>query len=436
MKKMKKLLALALAGAMALSMFSGCAKTPGEEPTGQEPPAPSITAEDVDLSVLTEPVEFVCGLAPDTVVARVDGHDVTADMLMYWFNYAATYTLQQYYYMGQTEVDWGADIGDGTTIADTVLGSALELAAYYTLMSAKAEGEYGLTPDEAELEQLRTEIASVEDYFGDETKAEHYLWMSMTTAGQYEKLVASSSLETQLQEKLFGEGGEREPTDAEILAYAADELGYYGAKHILLVTVDMEAPTYNEDGSLKGFESLGEDVVAKQKALADDLKAQLDKASDPVALFDSLMNEYSEDTGLAAYPDGYTAYKGQMVEEFESTALSLKEGEISGVVESLYGYHIIMRTPLDPEEYRADYVSAQVDALGREWLEASPVEQDDAFQSINAHEAVERMFAMQEALYNELYPEQAENAETDGETETAEGTETAGGENQTENIQG
>ena len=90
MKKMKKLLALALACAMSLSMLSGCGKqepTPEPEP---EVPAPSITAEDVDLSVLTEPVEFVCGLAPETVVGKVDGHDVTADMLMYWFNYAAT----------------------------------------------------------------------------------------------------------------------------------------------------------------------------------------------------------------------------------------------------------------------------------------------------------------------------------------------------------
>ena len=426
MNKMKKILALALACAMSLSMLSGCSGSkPEEEPTPapeqeQETYVPSFTVEDVDLSVLTEPVEFVSGLAPETVVAKVGGYDITADMLMYWFNYAATYTMQQYYYMGQTEVNWGADIGDGTTIADTVLGSALELAAYYTLLPNKAQDEYGLTVDEAELEKLREEIDSVKTYFGDDTKAEHYLWMSMTDSKQYEKLVESSSLETQLQEKLFGEGGEREPTDAEILAYAGDELGYYGAKHILLVTVDMEAPVYNEDGSLKGFESLGEDVVAKQRALADDLKAKLDKASDPVDLFDSLMNEYSEDTGLAAYPNGYTAYKGQMVEEFENTALSLKEGEISGVVESLYGYHIIMRTPLDPEEYRADYVATQVDALGREWLEANPIEQGDSYKTINAREAVERMFAMQEALYNELYPEQAENAEgaesTEGET--------------------
>lgn len=429
MNKMKKLLALALACAMALSMLAGCSSK--EEPASESgtevestPYVPSITYEEVDLSTLTEPVEFVTGMAPDTVVGTVGGYDITVDSLLYWFNYAATYTLQQYYYLGMSDVDWRADIGTGMSIAETVLGSALELASYYALLPGKAAQEYGLTPDQAELDQLNKELQSVLEYFeGDETKAAHYLWMSMTDAEQHADMVATASLENQLQEVLFGKGGQREATDAELIAYATDELGYYGAKHILLVTVDMDAPTYNEDGSLKGFEPLDDATVASQKALIEDLKAQLDAAADPVALFDTLMMEYSEDTGLSSYPDGYVAYQGQMVEEFETAALALNVGEISDVVESLYGYHIIMRTPLDPEEYRADYVAIQMDDLGREWLEANTVQSNEAFASIDADEALDRMFAMQEAIYYELYPEQAAAAEG---AETAEGTETQG----------
>ena len=417
MNKMKKLLALALACAMALSMLAGCSSK--EEPASESgtevestPYVPSITYEEVDLSTLTEPVEFVAGMAPDTVVGTVGGYDITVDSLLYWFNYAATYTLQQYYYLGMSDVDWRADIGTVMSIAETVLGSALELASYYALLPGKAAQEYGLTPDQAELDQLNKELQSVLEYFeGDETKAAHYLWMSMTDAEQHANMVATASLENQLQEVLFGKGGQREATDAELIAYATDELGYYGAKHILLVTVDMDAPTYNEDGSLKGFEPLDDATVASQKALIEDLKAQLDAAADPVALFDTLMMEYSEDTGLSSYPDGYTAYQGQMVEEFETAALALNVGEISDVVESLYGYHIIMRTPLDPEEYRADYVAIQMDDLGREWLEANTVQSNEAFASIDADEALDRMFAMQEAIYYELYPEQAAAAE-------------------------
>ena len=438
MNKMKKLLALALASAMALSMLAGCSSK--EEPaaeattpeTGTEagteventPYVPSITYEEVDLSTLTEPVEFVAGISPDTVVATVGGYDVTADSLLYWFNYAATYTLQQYYYLGLSEVDWRADIGTGMTIAETVLGSALELASYYALMPGKAAQEYGLAPDQAELDQLNLELQNVLDYFeGDETKAAHYLWLSMTDAEQHERMVATASLENQLQEVLFGKGGLREATDAEVIAYATDELGYYTAKHILVSTVDMNAPTYNEDGSLKGFEPLDDATVASKKALIEDLKAQLDAAADPVALFDTLMHEYSEDSSLAYYPDGVVAYKGQMVEEFEEAALALNVGEISGIVESVYGYHIVMRVSLNPEEYRADYVAVQMDELGREWLESNTVQPNEAYESIDANDALDRMFAMQEALYYELYPEQAPTAEG---AETAESTETQG----------
>jgi hypothetical protein len=93
-----------------------------------------------------------------------------------------------------------------------------------------------------------------------------------------------------------------------------------------------------------------------------------------------------------------------MVEEFEQTALDLNVGEISGIVESLYGYHIIMRTPLDPEEYRATYVAACVDNLASDWLKETPVETNDTYKGFDAVVLLERMFALQEAIYNVVYP--------------------------------
>ena len=417
MNKMKKLLSLVLAASMSLSMLAGCGSKEEPAPAPEAAPevyTPSFTVEDVDLTQITNPANFVTGLAPETVVATAGGYDVTAEMLMYWFNYAATYTLQQYAYMGVSDVNWRADMGDGLTLGQTILNSALDMAAYYVLLSGKAQDEYGLTPAQTDLEQLLKDMAAAAEEMGGPEMAEYYMWMGMTDIELYEKLVTSASLEQQLQEYLFGEGGEMAPTDAELIAYATDELGYYGAKHILLVTVDMNAPTYNEDGSLKGFESLDADTVAKQKALVEDLKAQLDAAADPVALFDTLMHEYSEDTGLSAYPDGYIAYKGQMVDEFEDTALALNVGEISDVVESLYGYHIIMRTPLDPEEYREDYVMLCIDELAQDWMTESPVEKSETYTGFDAVELMERMLAMQEAIYNKVYPAEETTGEAQG----------------------
>ena len=118
-------------------------------------------------------------------------------------------------------------------------------------------------------------------------------------------------------------------------AYAAGA-GWITADHILLMTVD---PTTREP--------LDEATVAEKKALAADLLARLRASDDPLATFDALADEYGEDPGRAANPQGYTFTHGTMVEPFDAAARALGENEISDVVESEYGCHIILRRPLD-----------------------------------------------------------------------------------------
>ena len=62
--------------------------------------------------------------------------------------------------------------------------------------------------------------------------------------------------------------------------------------------------------------------------------------------FDKLMNENSEDPGLATNPEGYIFTTGEMVAEFEDAVKKLKVGKVSGIVETDYGYHIVKRIAL------------------------------------------------------------------------------------------
>ncbi len=97
------------------------------------------------------------------------------------------------------------------------------------------------------------------------------------------------------------------------------------AKHILIRTADLQLNPYDQKKK------------DEAKARAEELLGKIKKGED----FDKLMLENTEEPGTEAQPDGYTFTKGHMVKEFEDAAFSLKEGEVSGIVESEYGYHII-----------------------------------------------------------------------------------------------
>ncbi|WP_331489741.1 peptidylprolyl isomerase [Tepidibacter hydrothermalis] len=98
------------------------------------------------------------------------------------------------------------------------------------------------------------------------------------------------------------------------------------ASHILFKTVgDDMKPVSDEDKK-----------AAKKKA--DDILVRAKNGED----FASLAKEYSEDT-VSGNNGGDLGYfgKGVMVPEFEKVAFGMNPGEISDLVESQFGYHII-----------------------------------------------------------------------------------------------
>jgi peptidyl-prolyl cis-trans isomerase C len=98
------------------------------------------------------------------------------------------------------------------------------------------------------------------------------------------------------------------------------------ASHILLGTRD---PQTNKD--------VPDDVKATKRKQAEDLLKRARAGED----FAKLAREYSEDPGSKDKGGEYQFARGQMVGEFETAAFSLKTNEISDIVTTQYGYHII-----------------------------------------------------------------------------------------------
>ena len=112
------------------------------------------------------------------------------------------------------------------------------------------------------------------------------------------------------------------------------------------------------------------------------------------------MNEKSEDTGLAVFTDGYVFGTGEMVAEFETAAFALEPYALSEIVETSYGYHLLLRLPMDKDvivEFDGQsftplwtwVAESQFAETRAQWAEAAEVVYSDAFADFT----VESLFA-------------------------------------------
>ena len=131
------------------------------------------------------------------------------------------------------------------------------------------------------------------------------------------------------------------------------------------------APKVSGEGQQMGLSNELVRVIekAEKKAKADEIYKELAAITDQSELmkrFAELKEEYCEDTGKTAYPDGYTFTEGKMVPEFENAVKALEAYEVSEPVQSDYGYHIILRLPDDPDSV-IDYTTQNTPMTARKY---------------------------------------------------------------------
>lgn len=156
----------------------------------------------------------------------------------------------------------------------------------------------------------------------------------------YKKTLVSSGvkmLSTETAAKKYINTYDFGVTDEEVDDIYKNE--YICAKHILLLTMDPNT---------------GEIYDTKTKNEANNKAAYALRKIKSGVSFDEVMKEFGEDPGVEYNVDGYVFTKGDMIEKFESAAYSLRTGEMTGVIESELGYHIIKRVEL-PEISEALY---------------------------------------------------------------------------------
>lgn len=328
------------------------------------------------------------GVSPDATAMKVDGLDVPMDMYYYNLCYAASY-MESFINMYGMPLDWSMDLGDGTTVLDAVRESAQDNVKTFAVIE-KLAAENNIVLDDEALAGLESQRESVIENLGGEEQYHAELAKIGLSEESYDRMRQSDYLYSALSDLASTEGSKLYPTNDELLSYAAEQ-GYMTADHILLLTKDMST-----------YESLDDETIAQKKALAEELLAKLEAydGDDLAGYFAELADEYSEDSGRAGSPDGYTFGSGQMVAEFENAAAALGEGEFSEIVESTYGYHIILRKPLDEEQAIAAVSSGYFDTMLNRRVEEASVTVNPALEQVDVQAAYEAFVAAQSVTEN------------------------------------
>ena len=121
-------------------------------------------------------------------------------------------------------------------------------------------------------------------------------------------------------------------------------------------------------------ESLNQDAKVKAEEILVKAKAGED--------FASLAKQYSQDTTASSGGDLGLFGKGKMVPEFEQAAFALKAGQISEVVKTVYGYHIIKVTEVKGDQIHASHILIKTKDFDS-WL-------DEAVKTAKIHTLVKK----------------------------------------------
>ncbi len=380
----KRIIALMLAVVLMAALFTGCNKTVDEvidntensgengetTDTAENGEAASASSRDYGLARMTYPA--------DELVMTIGDEEISWDEFFNWICYSVT--NYEYTYGGIT--DFSAEATLGGTIKDTVLNDAKYYLTLYREIERHA-AEMGIDYPEDIDETVQSELDSTLEYYeGDAVKLGEYINSTFGSRENCEYIMRIDSLYDAIFKELYGEDGAN-LTDEQI---EAGTEGMLMAKHILIKTV-------NDDNS-----ALSDEEKAAALEKIQGIKDQLDNydGDDLEGYFDELMQEYSEDPGSQSSPDGYLFQEGDMVTEFYEGTKNIEIGEISDIIETSYGYHIIMRLPINLESTPSSYsrygytysmryiIASQLfRSTFQSWVEEADVETTEFYDTID-----------------------------------------------------
>jgi len=259
--------------------------------------------------------------ADKKAVAIVNGQNITLENYQKLL-YLNKSSMESYY---GSDI-WSKKMEDGKTYSDTLKEMVLQTMIGSEVIYQQAEKDKVIPTDK----QVQDQINSFNESTKNNSEYQEQL-KKMGINEDFLKFQFTRDLANTNLQKKFEEDTKISETEMEKY-YEDNKKSFYTdtvtASHILLKTQDSEGKELSAEKK-KEAKKKAEEALAKVKSGED---------------FAEVAKKYSQDSSASNGGELGTFGRGQMVSEFEKAAFNMKKGEISDIVETEYGYHIIKVT--------------------------------------------------------------------------------------------
>ena len=273
--------------------------------------------------------------AKKNVMLTIDGKEFPSYLVEYFvYSMANSYQSQ-----GANLADYlDQEISEGTTLESALKSQIVDQLKYYAAWEKMAE-ENGLTLTKDELKQIEeTKKQQIEEAGGRKEFVNQ-----LKEAKIQEEAIDDMQKYGKLQEKvfsgLFSTGGKFAPSTEDVVSKVIPD--NIRVKHILVMATE------------------GDEDFEEKRKKAQDIQTRAAGGED----FEALLTEFGEDPGMESNTEGYIFDNtganfdgnGTMNTQFTEASFKLEVNQISPIVESPNGFHIIKRLPLD-EAYITEHL--------------------------------------------------------------------------------
>lgn len=260
------------------------------------------------------------------VAATVNGVNIKEDTVT-----EQIMSLRQSSY--ESDEDWATYLSQQGLTPESYRENVIDSIARQYLLT-QAEKEYDITVSQDDLDEAWDE--AVENYGGDEDTFVDMITQFGFTKETYQENTKSSLAQERLREKV---ASVEDPTDDQIVSYINENLDTYNdarrSSHILFKVAD---DATDEESA---------EVEAKAQEVLDKLNAGEVEFADAA-------KEYSEDSSADDGGDVGWDKLTTFVTEYQDALSALSTGQMSGLVKTTYGYHIILCT----DQFNVESVSS------------------------------------------------------------------------------